>query len=172
MSQIARSGREWLMRRLGRAGSLIARPRPSGFTVGDFWANTYQALNPSTSTAKFNDVGVGDQTTFEQVTGGVGALIGITVVRNFASTAGYTSLTAKLFVTDTITYTFERWNGTTWVNDILSGGIDPVPGAGGNWITLTKTLNPASTTNRVRLSVQTQGSGIASDVRIGDFRVS
>lgn len=148
---------------------MIGRAKPSSFTVGDFWANTYQALNPSTSTTAIGDVGAGDQTTFVQVTGGVGALIGISAVRNYASSASYTTFTAKLYITDLLTFTLHSWDGSAWVL-VTTSGAQPSGGNGAEWVTLTQTFS--ATTTRLRLSVQTQGAGIASDVRIGDLRIS
>ncbi len=169
MGQIARSGKDGLIRRLGRAGRMISRALPAGFTVGDFWANTYQSLNPTTSTTALNDVGVGDQTTFVQVTGALNALIGISAVRNYANSASYTTFTARLYVTDVLTVTLHSWDGSAWIPVTLSGAVPGLTG-GGEWVTLTQTFT--ATTTRLRLSVQTQGSGIASDVRIGDLRIS
>jgi hypothetical protein len=141
---------------------MIERPAPSSFTVGDFWANTYQALNPTTSTTALNDVGAGDQTTFVEVTGGAG--IGLSAARNYASSATYTTLTARLYVTDVLTYTLDSWNGSAWVAVTLSGGEPPLSG-GGEWVTLTKTFS--ATTTRFRFSLQSN-----TTVRIGDLRIS
>ena len=147
----------------------VSRPSSVSLSPGDYWANTYQAINPTTSTTKFNDVGVGDQTTYEQVTGGVGAVIGISAVRNYASSASYTTFTAKLFITDLLTFTLHSWDGSAWVL-VTTSGAQPSGGNGAEWVTLTQTFT--ATTTRLRLSVQTQGSGINSDVRIGDLRIS
>ncbi len=142
-------------------------------TLGDVtWANTYQAANPTTITTQIDDLATANESTFEQVTGGVGALIGITAVMNVTATRSFNSLVARLYVTDTLTYVIDRWNGSAWVADIDLGGALPTLLGGGEWVTLTRTLNAGSTTTKVRLSVQTQGSGIASDVRIGDVRLS
>lgn len=162
MGQIARAGKDQIIRRRGRGGGMIERPAPSSFTVGDFWANTYQALNPTTSTTALNDVGAGDQTTFVEVTGGAG--IGLSAARNYASSATYTTLTARLYVTDVLTYTLDSWNGSAWVAVTLSGGEPPLSG-GGEWVTLTKTFS--ATTTRFRFSLQSN-----TTVRIGDLRIS
>lgn len=139
---------------------------------GYYWASIYQAPIPTTPTTKFDDVAVGDQTTYEQVTGGVSAIIGMTGMKVTASVTGYTSLEARIYVTDTLTYVLDRWNGSSWVADLVLFDAPPILGPGGQWCSLSAVLDGTKTTTRVRLSIQTQGAGIASDVRIGDYRIS
>lgn len=152
--------------------SLLALGVTSGgwstLAAGYYWASTYQNATPVTPTTRFNDVAPLDQTTFQQVTGGIGALIGITGVLVTAGSTSYTSFTARLHVTDLLTFTLHSWNGSAWVL-VTTSGITPLLSGGAEWVTLTQTFT--ATTTRLRLSVQTQGSGIASDVRIGDWRV-
>lgn len=147
-----------------RAGSILA--------PGYYWASIYQAPIPTIPTTRFDDVAPLDQTTFQQVTGGVGVLVGMTGMKVTAGLTGYTTFEARIYVTDNLTFVIDRWNGSAWVADIDTGGSVPVISGGGEWVTLTRTLNPASTTTRVRFSLRTQGAGIASDVRIGDYRIS
>lgn len=136
------------------------------------WANTYQAPSPSTVTGNINDLAAGDQTTYEQVTGSIGELVGITAVQNITVARGFTALSARLYFTDTLEYVIDRWDGAAWVADIVTIESPPLVTGGGEWGTLTASLDPAKTTTKVRISVRTQGAAIPSDVRIGDFRIS
>jgi hypothetical protein len=148
----------------------VSQPSSASLSPGYYWANTYQALSPTTSTTKFNDVAPLDQTTYEQVgPAGIGALIGITGMLVTASSTAYTTFTARLHVTDLLTFTLHSWNGSAWVL-VVTSGITPSLSGGAEWVTLTQAFT--ATTTRLRLSIQTQGSGIASDVRIGDWRIS
>lgn len=136
------------------------------------WANTYQASNPSTASGVITDKTAADETTYEEVAGGVSAVIGMTAVQNIAVARGFTAFTARVYVTDSITYVVDRWNGSAWVADIVTSDTPPFLSGGGEWVSLSMVLDAAKTTTKVRLSVQTQGSGIASVVRIGDMRIS
>jgi hypothetical protein len=141
----------------------------SNLAAGYYWASTYQNATPVTPTTRFNDVAPLDQTTFQQVTGGVGALVGMTGLLVTAGSTSYTTFTARVHITDVLTFTLHSWNGSAWVL-VSTSGTPPVLSGGAEWVTLTETFT--ATTTRLRFSIQTQGTGINSDVRIGDWRVS
>ena len=161
-------------------GSLTSRAfrllSPAGVVApvtGDFWEGIYQAANASTATTQFNDGTSGDQTTFEQVTGAVGQLIGITGTRVLASSSGFNTISFKVWVTDTITFVVERWTGSAWSTDwYASAPLAPGILGGGEWASVTVNINPALTTTKFRVCVQTQGTVVASNVKLSDIRTT
>lgn len=158
---------------LSPAIRLRAQGVGGGPAPGYYWASGYQATTITTATTKFNDVGAGDQTTYEEVTGGVGVLIGISALVVVAAPTAYTNITFKAWCTDSINFEVARWTGSAWAIDWYNGvGATPALAGGGEWVSVSRNVLNTFSTSQIRVTFNTQGSGIASVARIGDIRLT
>jgi len=123
--------------------------------------------NFSTSTTKFNDVGVNDHTTYEEqaVTAVVSEQAWVQALYVGSASASISTYTASLYYGASATITCKYWTGSAWgdFTGFWPGHI------GFTWEDGSQ--DPADrTTQYLLLTVDQVSDGNAGAVRIGDFR--
>jgi hypothetical protein len=121
--------------------------------------------NWPTSTTKFDDVGAGDQTTYE--TGGDdGTISCLLVLSSAASRSGYT---AEIWFEAPAAYAAYYWDGAAWQawgSPVASGGL------GHSWHSQSETLGAQSSKYFCFVFDDVASLDPPDAVRVGDWRVS
>jgi hypothetical protein len=117
------------------------------------------------STTKFDDVGVGDQTTYESGDG-QGQIMVLLVLGASASRSGYT---AQIWQEAPATYVAYYWTGAAWAawgSPVVGGNL------GHQWSAVTETLGAQSSQYFCFVFDDVASLDPPDAVRVGDWRVS